>query len=200
MKFTLKNLHVSIPDHCKGNFNCQLEIEEFDAVINKLAKNKSPGPDGITAEFYQKYWRLLRVPLHEAFMASFKQNKLYESARMGILNLLPKANKDTRRTANLRPITLLNVDYKILEKVLAERILDCLKEIVSSDQRGFLPDRRISVNIRKMLDIIEKMKDAEEPGVIISCDFQKAFDKVNLQSLLDAMKCFNFSPVPNKMD
>ena len=94
---------------------------------------------------------------------------------------------------NLRPITLLNVDYKLLEKVIAARLLPSLKTIIAEDQRGFLPDRRISVNIRKMLDVMSDLEARDEPGVIISCNFQKAFDRINLNSLQEAMKIFNFS-------
>ena len=116
-------------------------------------------------------------------MESYDQGLLYPTARQGILNLIPKPKKDNRYVKNLRPITLLNVDYKLLEKVIANRLLPSLKQIIHSDQRGFLPNRRIAVNIRKMLDVIEYCDTKKLEAVIISCDFQKAFDRINLKSL-----------------
>ena len=111
----------------------------------------------------------------------------------GILNLIPKPNKDTRLVKNLRPITLLNVDYKMLEKVIANRMLPMLEDIISQDQRGFMPNRRICVNIRKMLDVIERSQNME--AVIISCDFQKAFDRIAFKSLIGAMNFFKFPKI-----
>ena len=74
---------------------------------------------------------------------------LHESARKGILNLIPKANKDSRYVKNLRPITLLNTDYKIIEKTITDMMMPALEHFINKDQRGFMKNRRISVNIRK---------------------------------------------------
>ena len=192
---TINELDVKINENCTENKEVQIQINELDIAIKQMAKNKSPGPDGITVEFYQKFWDQLRQPLYQAFLYSYDNKILHSTAREGVLNLIPKANKDTRDVKNLRPITLLNVDYKILEKVLANRMLPILQEIIHSDQRGFLPDRRISVNIRKMLDAIERTQKEDIEGVIISCDFQKAFDRISHDSLFKALKMFKFSEV-----
>ena len=193
VKFSLKNEHnMTIPEELKDEENfC---IQELDEVVTTMAKNKSPGPDGICAEFYQKFWNLLRTPLYNALCKSFKYEELFDSGREGILNLIPKPNKDCRFIKNLRPITLLNVDYKMLEKMIANRLLPMPQSIISCDQRGFLPDRRISINIRKMLDVMEHVKRQEKEALIINCDFLKAFDKVNLNSLFEVMKYFQ---IPN---
>ena len=74
-----------------------------------------------------------------------KTSYFTKTARSGILNLIPKANKDTRLVKNLRPITLLNTDYKIIEKAIANKMIPALETIISKDQRGFMKDRRISV-------------------------------------------------------
>ena len=86
-------------------------MTEVKNALDSLKKGKTPGQDGLTVEFYQIYWNLLK----ELFMALIQEcsrcNTTHESARRGILNLIPKGNKDSRMLKNLRPITLLNVDY-----------------------------------------------------------------------------------------
>ena len=113
--------------------------------------------------------------------------------KLGILNLIPKGGRDTRMLKNLRPITLLNTDYKIVEKAISNRMIPSLEEIISADQRGFIPNRRIAANIRKILDIIVCTKEEQYPGLIMSCDFMKCFDKIETDSVLKAMEYFNFS-------
>ena len=93
---------------------------------------------------------------------------LHQTARQGILNLIPKPGKDSRRIKKLRPINLLNTDYKIIEKAVANKMIPSLKHIIHSDQRGFMKDRRISVNIRKLLDTIEYAKEHELEALILS--------------------------------
>ena len=109
-------------------------------------------------------------------LENFEEESLHRTAREGILNLIPKANKDTRHVKNLRPITLLNTDYKIIEKAIANKMVPALKHIIHKDQRGFMKDRRISVNIRKLLDIIHHTKVEDLEAVVLSLDFVKCFD------------------------
>ena len=182
-----------VHDNMKLDQSNPLTIMDLKESVDNLAKSKSPGPDGLTAEFYQAFWPKLGNMLMKALNDSYTKQKLYPSARQGILNLIPKPNRDTRNIKNLRPITLLNVDYKILEKTIANKILPALKDLIHNDQRGFLPGRRISVNIRKMLDIIESERINNKESVIISCDFLKAFDKIKLESLYAALRHFNFA-------
>ena len=80
----------------------------------------------------------------------------------------------------------------MLEKVISNRMLISLNSIISEDQRGFLPNRRISVNIRKMLDIINYCNNEEIEAFIFSCDFEKCFDKVSHPALIRALQYFDF--------
>ena len=99
-------------------------MQELTDALNAMASSKTPGSDGLTVEFYRAFWEHLKLPYYEAIISSLeKDEELYVSARTGILNLIPKPNKDSRYIKNLRPITLLNVDYKIVEKVIATRML-----------------------------------------------------------------------------
>ena len=96
-------------------------IEELTLAVNNLKPNKSPGKDGITTNFYKKFWQSLGPILVNIFNTSYDRQKLPFSQRQSILNLIYKKN-DPLDLSNYRPISLLNSDYKILSYTLAQRI------------------------------------------------------------------------------
>ena len=140
-----------------------------------MKNEKTPGSDGIPVDFYKVFWKQIKEVFYQMVNYSYQQEILHTSAREGILNLIPKANKDTRKIKNLRPITLLNTDYKIIEKAIANKMIPALNQIIHTDQRGFMKDRRISVNIRKMLDIMHQAEKDHLEAVVLSLDFVKCF-------------------------
>ena len=157
-----------------------------------MNNNKTPGEDGIPVDFYKVFWGKLRIPFYNMMLQCYNEGILHESARQGILNLIPKPKKDSRYIKNLRPITLLNTDYKLIEKAIANKMLPALQHIIHQDQRGFMKDRRISVNIRKMLDIIHEAKKEDLEAVVLSLDFVKCFDKCSFSILFGSLEYFNF--------
>ena len=157
-----------------------------------MKNNKTPGQDGIPANFYKVLWGMIQKPFYEMALECYQQNVLHNSARMGILNLIPKGNKDSRYVKNLKPITLLNTDYKVIEKSIAAKMMSALKEIINKDQRGFMKDRRISVNIRKVLDIMSEAEKEDLEAVILSLDFVKCFDKCSFAILHGSLEYFGF--------
>ena len=120
-------------------------------------------------------------------------NSLSKDLSLGILNLIPKASKDSRKLKNARPITILCTDYKIIEKAIANRIEPFLCHLINMDQRGFMKNRRISVNIRKILDIMAYTDLHNLDCVVLSLDFMKCFDKIETCAVVGAMQFFNLS-------
>ena len=90
----------------------------------------------------------------------------------------------------MKPITLLNSDYKVIEKVLANRIKPTLDHLIHNDQKGFMKDRRISANIRKVLDLVERLDNQE--GLILSVDFRKCFDMIEFEAIFKSLEFFGF--------
>ena len=180
-------------DELLRNMEGEITIDELTKAVKDMARNKSPGIDGLTTEFYIVFWSKIKCLLLKAINYAFTNSgSLHESALRGIISLIPKRNKDIRILTNACPISLLCTDYKALEKVLANRIKPVLNEIISEDQKGFLSSRQISENIRRVLDLIQYCEDEEIPGVIISIDFLKCFDRIETSALLAAMKYFSF--------
>ena len=83
---------------------------------------------------------------------------------MPVITLLPKKDKDPLFIKNHRPITLLNTDYKIIAKVMANRLKSFLHEIIHEDQTGFMKGRNTGNNIRTIIDLIEYCDSNDIPG------------------------------------
>jgi len=93
---------------------------------------------------------------------------------------------------NWRPITLLNVDYKIASKVIAKRIEPILPSLIHLDQTGFMKGRYIGENIRLIANVMEQRKKFNGSGVLLSLDFQKAFDTLEWSCIHHVLKLYNF--------
>ena len=143
-----------IKEQTKINCDSDIDIEECSKAVRDLPNNKAPGPDGIPVDFYKMFWQYLKHDLFENFIQSKQNKKLIYSQREGVINLIPKQGKDLRELKNWRPISLLNVDYKILTKVLANRLKPALKEIINEDQIGYMESRFCGENTRLIADII----------------------------------------------
>ena len=116
------------------------------------------------------------------------------SQRRGIIKLIPKKDSDPSLIKNWHPITLLNSDYKIAAKAIANRIKKVLPDLIDGDQTGFIKGRTIGENIRLIDGLINFTAAKNIPGLLLFLDFEKAFDTVEWTFLQKTLKHFNFGP------
>ena len=181
---TIGNSIPRINDSFKALCESDLIIEELDSIIFKLALYKSPGTDGLTTNFYQFFWKVIRSLLFNAIKECLEKKELTSTMKQGLITLIPKPGKDKRLLDNLRPMTLLNTDYKILSGAIAARLKDDISSIISETQSGFLKGRLIHNNIRLVLDLLDYSQWVQERGFILFLDFYKAFDSVEHSFIL----------------
>lgn len=172
-----------------------IQLEEIHAALKQLKKNKCPGVDGLTPECYLQFWPWIATPLVHLFAEIGRRKLLHKSARDGIISLLDKPGLDGLKVPNWRPITLLNADYKIFAKVLANRLQSVMPYLIDKDQLGYMKGRNIADNLLDLLSIVKHCEDSRIPALLISVDFQKAYDSLSLEALKEILKAFGFGEV-----
>ena len=120
-----------------------------------MEDNKSPGNDGITKEFYVVFWRDVSELVYNSLIMSKQKGALSTSQRQAIIKLIENKDRDKRFLNNWQPISLLNIDVKLLNKALAKNLRITLPSIIKSDQTAYVQGRFIWESARLISDILD---------------------------------------------
>ncbi|XP_040178291.1 uncharacterized protein LOC120910599, partial [Rana temporaria] len=165
-----------------------ITAEEFTNTLKLLKTGKAPGPDGFTLFYYRTYAEKLMPRFLKAYNAIREGQGIPEEALMAHIAVIPKEGKDLTLCSNYRPISLLNVDLKIFTKILANRILPHIPDLIHQDQVGFTPGREGRENTMRVINAIHLSQVSKKTLVLVSTDAEKAFDRVDWKFLKAIIK------------
>lgn len=172
-------------------------IPTYDLIKKTLfsfTSNKSPGPDGMPPTFFKKIWNTTKQALVDAIQHFFKTGHLLKALNSTFIALIPK-NKNASRVDHYRPISLCNVTYKTISKILASRLKSHLKNCISPFQMAFVAGRNIHDNSIVSHEIVHYLhkKKGQKAFMAIKIDLIKAFDRVEWSLLICILKNLGFS-------
>nr|BAE79385.1 unnamed protein product [Ipomoea batatas] len=168
-------------------------LEEVKKAVFGMKKYGSPGPDGIPAVFYQQFWGEVGPAMTDMVNHAFENGSTYISQLQAFMTLIPK--KDTPETAaDFRPITLLNVSFKVISKVLVNRLRPIMSNIIGPHQNSFLPGRSTMDNVILTQEVVHSMNNPrrKKKQMILKVDLQKAYDSVSWDYLEETLEDFGF--------
>ena len=169
--------------------------DEVLEVFRTLKTDKAPGPDGLINNWYKDFSEDL-IPIFYTLTNHWLQTQqVPEDFSSCVVTSLKKA-ANSRKPLDFRPISLLNTDYKILTKLIANRVKDVLPQIIHTDQAGFVPGRRMEESISKVLLAQElgsfRNTQLRNRGVLLMVDFSKAYDSLIRSYLWETLKWAGF--------
>ena len=175
---------------CEGN----ITYDECFEALKSFANNKTPGSDGLPKEFYVKYFPLFGQHFVEVINNCFDLGTLTPSQRKGLITLICKDESKAEFLKCWRPISLLNIDYKIVSKVLTIRLSKVIGCILHIDQTSSIPHRSIVDNCHLFRNILDYIDQNPTRLAFISLDQEKAFDYVNHSYMFNVLAKYGFGP------
>ena len=169
-----------------------IDIDEMYKALQGMRKNKAPGLDGLTVQFYLAFWTEISPILLQCIQFVQEQKCLSPSQHRGIVKLIPKKDKNPAWVQNLRPITLLNLDVKICTRTLALRLRVVIQDLIERDQQAFIQGRYLGNSMLDLYAAAAAALEQDDDFLAISLDIEKAFDSVQWPFLYKVLKGFGF--------
>lgn len=172
---------------------CLPTLQELHSAAKALSAAKIPGPDGIPSEFFLSNWETIGTTLLRATLEGIAAGKLHQRFTEGLLVLLAKRG-NLRFLVNRRPLTLLNLIYKLVAKAYQLRLTAVLQRFISEDQSAFIKGRTIHHSLFLTNEVLHEASIQDEDYMYLKLDIVKAFDKIEWPFLLAILRKFGFGP------
>ncbi|GJS38459.1 RNA-directed DNA polymerase, eukaryota [Tanacetum coccineum] len=188
-------LNMEFPHHLNSMQQLDLEAEVSNEEIKKAVwdcgVDKSPGPDGFTFGFYKRFWSLIEKDVLAAVKYFFHYSRIPKGCNSSFIALIPKT-PEAKMVKDFRPISLIGSLYKIIAKILANRLVVVLGDIVNEVQSAFVADRQILDGPFILNEVLQWCKLKKKHSFILKIDFEKAYDSVRWDYLDDVLRKFGF--------
>jgi len=192
---SVEALECKVTPEMNQKLLAEFTVEEITKALNQMAPTKAPGPDGFSACFYQRNWSTIHGEVCKAILHFLNFGVLDEHINSTYIALVPKIGSPVSVT-DFRPISLCNVIYKLISKVLANHLKSILPDIISYTQSAFIPGRLITDNIIAAYETLHSMQNRmwHKTGFMgLKLDMSKAYDRVEWKFLETAMQRMGFA-------
>ena len=186
-----------LPENAGAKLLQPVTLQEVRQVIQRMARNKATGPDGIPMDLYKDYTEEFAPLLQQVTQSIMDGNPL--SPSMSQAHIIPLKKKgNSTMGLDYRPIMLLNADYKIVTGIITERLKPLMHWVIKEPQFGFVPGESMMDAIDLALAALQTAEDlnlgAEQAPLLVLLDFAKAYDSLNRLFLFDVMTAMGFPP------
>lgn len=188
---------ASIPLLLQDKHNSMLcaipSFEEIKRIVFSMSPDSTPGPDGLTGHFFHACWQFIEHDVCLTVQAYFCGHPLPQVLSSSLIALIPKVDAP-KTCADYRPISLCNFFYKIISRVLSDRLVSILPILISEEQGAFVKGRYIIENVSLACELVQYLgKNCKGRNVIFKLDMAKAYDRLEWNFLYAVLRHFGFS-------
>ncbi|GJW17430.1 RNA-directed DNA polymerase, eukaryota, reverse transcriptase zinc-binding domain protein [Tanacetum coccineum] len=191
-------LERDFPNRISSDQNEFLESEvtnkEIKEAVWDCGIDKTPGPDGFTFGFFRRFWSFIEKDVVAAIRWFFETGKIPKGGNSSFITLIPKI-PNANMVKDYRPISLIGSVYKIIAKILANRLTTVLGDLVNEIQSAFVKDRQILDGPFILNELMQWCKSKKKQTMVFKVDFEKAYDSIRWDFLDDVMKKFGFGEI-----
>lgn len=166
-------------------------MEELKTTVFSCNPTKAPGPDGISFLFYHTFWDLIKNDLMQILQSFYNRTLDISKLNLASIILIPKKT-DAVTIKNYRPISLINCSFKIITKLLTNRLAKIIDPLIDDSQAAFIKGRLIGDNIICAHEVLHSVRLSKQKGILLKLDFEKAFDQVNWEFLFEILEARGF--------
>nr|GEW57416.1 RNA-directed DNA polymerase, eukaryota, reverse transcriptase zinc-binding domain protein [Tanacetum cinerariifolium] len=177
--------------HFKNHFEQLNSNREIKKAVRDCRIDKSPGLDGFTLGFYRRYWKLIKNYVVDTVTCFFHQGLFSKGGNSSFIILIPKTS-NANMVKDYRSISLIGSMYKIISKILANRLVVVLGGLVNEIQSAFMADKQILDGSVILNELVQWCKKKKKQSLVFKVDFKKAYDSVRWDHLDDIMRKFGF--------
>jgi exonuclease III len=190
-RWILQHVTKRIPEAANEAFECEVTLGELFLAVKTGKRAKAPGPDGIVQEFYQQGWDIIHRDLLVVLNDMYLNNATERSQKHGLLVCLPKTGL-AETVEEYRPLTLLNADFKILARIIVQRMRPWTQELLSPSQHCGLSGLTIFDALATVRDVVAYADVYQRPICILSLDFKGAFEAVSHEFLAEVLLHYGY--------